>query len=261
MAHLRAHFDFLGDADKAVEMDPRTLTEAMVATLAGAGVNRASLGVQDFSPQVQANIHRIQPFYVVDRAVKWLRRAGITAINFDLMYGLPHQHLQDVERTVTRALALQPDRVAVFGYAHVPWFKKHQEVITDRILPDTLERYASAQLAADIMRAHGYEEIGFDHMRGLALSDEDRFRRAAIEKVMTRLSLDLAEHCRAFGRKEDALDDALDKLRALAADGLVALDGRRLVVVEPQGRRFLRTVAASFDLHWKPQPARHSKAV
>lgn len=329
LAHLGDHFDFLPDADKAVEMDPRTLTEEMVATLAAAGINRASLGVQDFSPQVQANIHRIQPFYVVDRAVKWLRAAGIEAINFDLMYGLPHQHLKDVERTVARALALQPDRVAIFGYAHVPWFKKHQEVIPDASLPDTLERYASAQLAADLMRAHGYEEIGFDHyakpddsmsvaardgslkrnfqgytvdpadtmlglgassigqlpqgyaqnapklnewrdrieagrlavIRGLAITDEDRFRRAAIEQVMTRLEFDLAAHCRAFGRPEDALDDALDKLRALAADGLVSLDGRRLKVIEPEGRRFLRSIAASFDRHYQPSPARHSKAV
>jgi len=329
MKHLGEHFDFLPHADKAVEMDPRTLGEEMVQALADSGVNRASLGVQDFSPHVQAGIHRIQPYYIVDRSVKWLRHAGINAINFDLMYGLPHQRPHDVERTVRRALALAPDRIAVFGYAHVPWFKKHQEVLTDESLPDTPERYAEAQLSADLMREYGYEEIGFDHyakpddamaiasrngslkrnfqgytvdeadimlglgassigqmpqgyvqnapklnewrdrieanrltvLRGVEVTDDDIFRRAAIEKVMTDLSLDIGAHCKQNNRPTDALDDALDKLKALQKDGLVTLKGRKLKVVEPEGRRFLRSVAACFDLHYKPSASRHSKAV
>ena len=329
MSQVGEHFEFLPHADLAVEMDPRTLTPEMVERLAASGINRASLGVQDFSPHVQANIHRIQPFYIVDRSVKWLRAAGINAINFDLMYGLPYQKLSDVERTVTRALSLQPDRIAMFGYAHVPWFKKHMQVISDESLPDTLERYAEAQLAADLMVQHGYEEIGFDHyakpddamsiaardgslkrnfqgytvdeadimlglgassigqmpqgyvqnaprlnewrdlveagrltvMRGLAISEEDRFIRSAIEKIMTDLSFDMEEHCAAHGRPPDALDEALAKLKELEEDGLVALDGRTFTVVQPQGRRFLRSIAASFDKYWKPGKAKHSKAV
>ncbi len=329
MQRVGEYFSFLPDADIAVEMDPRTLSPDMVEALATAGVNRASLGVQDFSPHVQANIHRIQPFYVVDRSVKWLRAAGITAINFDLMYGLPYQKPHDVERTVKRALSLQPDRVAMFGYAHVPWFKKHMQVISDESLPDTMERYDEAQLAADLMRDYGYEEIGFDHyakpddamsiasrdgslkrnfqgytvdeadimlglgassigqmpggyvqnapklnewrdlvegdhltvMRGLAINDEDRFRRSAIEKVMTDLAFDMEAHCLEFGHPVDALDDALPKLQALEADDLVTLAGRRLTVVEPQGRRFLRSIAACFDKYWKPSKSKHSKAV
>ncbi len=323
------HFSFLDTADIAVEMDPRTLTRDMVAELARSGVNRASLGVQDFSPHVQANIHRIQPFYVVDRSVKWLRQAGFRAINFDLMYGLPYQKPSDVRRTVERALSLSPDRIAMFGYAHVPWFKKHMQVISEDSLPDIIERYEEAQLAADLMREHGYQEIGFDHyarpddamsiaarngslkrnfqgytvdeadimlglgassigqmpngyvqnaprlnewrdlveadrltvMRGLAINEEDRFRRAAIEKVMTDLSFDMEAHCAEHSRPLDSLDDALDKLQGLARDGLIELDGRRLTVIEPQGRRFLRTIAASFDKYWTPSKARHSKAV
>ncbi len=323
------HFDFLPDADLAVEMDPRTLTQEMVGALAAAGINRASLGVQDFSPHVQANIHRIQPFYIVDRSVKWLRAAGIKAINFDLMYGLPYQKLSDVERTVTRALSLEPDRIAMFGYAHVPWFKKHMRVIKEESLPDTLERYAEAQRAADLMRDHGYEEIGFDHYakpddamsiaardgslkrnfqgytvdeadtmlglgassigqmregyvqnapnlkewreivesgaltvrRGLQINGDDRFRRSAIEKTMTDLALDMEGHCKEYGRPVEALDDALDKLNGLAKDGLITLDGRKFTVIEPQGRRFLRSIAASFDQYWQPSKSKHSKAV
>jgi oxygen-independent coproporphyrinogen-3 oxidase len=329
MQRVGEYFSFLPTADIAVEMDPRTLTQEIIEALVKAGVNRASLGVQDFSPHVQANIHRIQPFYVVDRSVKWLRAAGIRALNFDLMYGLPFQKPADVERTVKRALSLQPDRIAMFGYAHVPWFKKHMQVIADESLPDTMERYAEAQLAADLMRQHGYEEIGFDHyakpddamsvasrngtlkrnfqgytvdeadimlglgassigqmpqgyvqnapklnewrdlvesdhltvVRGLAITDEDRFYRSAIEKVMTDLTFDMEAHCVEFGRPADALDDALAKLKVLEDDGLVALSGRQLTVVQPQGRRFLRSIAASFDKYWKPSKSRHSKAV
>jgi oxygen-independent coproporphyrinogen-3 oxidase len=329
MEQVGRHFSFLDNADISVEMHPRTLTREMVETLAAAGVNRGSLGVQDFSPHVQANIHRIQPFHIVDRAVKWLRRAGFDAINFDLMYGLPYQRPRDVGRTVSRALALEPDRVAMFGYAHVPWFKKHMEVIPDASLPDALERYEEAQLAADMMSAAGYEEIGFDHyarpddamsiasrngtlkrnfqgytvdeadillglgassigqleqgyvqnaprldkwrervnagrlavMRGVETDDEDRFRRAAIEKVMTRLALDMEEHCREHERPADALDDALGRLDELAADGLIELEGRRFRALEPAGRRFLRTIAASFDKYWKPSKSKHSRAV
>ena len=329
LEQIGRHFSFLPDADIAVEMDPRTLSLEMVKTLARSGVNRASLGVQDFSPHVQANIHRIQPFHVVDRAVKWLRGEGFAAINFDLMYGLPYQRLPDIERTVGRALALEPDRVAMFGYAHVPWFKKHMQVIPDESLPQVMERYDEAQLAADLMKAAGYEEIGFDHyarpedamakaardgslkrnfqgytvdeadillglgassigqlaegyvqnsprldmwrrrieagrlavVRGVKVSDEDRFRRSAIEKVMTRLELDMEAHCREFGRSIDALDDALPRLEELAADGLIELEGRRLRAIEPQGRRLLRPIAASFDKYWQPNPAKHSLAV
>ncbi len=329
MEHVGAHFTFLPHADLAVEMDPRTLTPEMVETLASAGINRASLGVQDFSPHVQANIHRIQPFYIVDRSVKWLRAAGINAINFDLMYGLPYQKPVDVQRTVKRALSLEPYRIAMFGYAHVPWFKKHMQVISDDSLPDTLERYEEAQLAADLIKQYGYEEIGFDHyakpndamsmaardgslkrnfqgytvdeadimlglgassigqmpqgyvqnapklndwretveagrltvMRGLAINEEDRFIRAAIEKVMTDLALDMQDHCQAYGRSPDALDGALPKLQQLQTDGLVMLQDRKLTVIEPQGRRFLRSIAACFDQYWTPSKSKHSKAV
>ena len=321
-------FSLSSAARIAIEIDPRTLSEQKARTLGHAGVTRASLGVQDFAPHVQARINRIQPFYVVDRAVKWLRGSGVCKINFDLMYGLPGQKLTDVERTVELSLALKPDRIAVFGYAHVPWFKKHQSVIRDEDLPGVRERFQQAQLAGDMLRHSGYVEIGFDHyarpddemaiamhekrlkrnfqgysedeadillglgassigamaqgyvqnapgldryrelvsaghlpiVRGTGLTRDDILRRAAIERIMTDLELDVAALCGEFGHQESALDGALEALGALEADGLISRNGRLLTVRE-EGRLFLRIIAAQFDAYWQPGPARHSRAV
>ena len=170
MATIRENFTVAPDAEIAVEMDPRTVTEEMVAGLAEAGVNRASLGVQDFTDRVQSAINRIQPYEMTERVVGWLRSAGISGVNFDLMYGLPHQTFEDVKRSADLTAELKPDRVAVFGYAHVPWFKKHQGMIRDTDLPDIPARMAQAKIAADVLLSAGYRRIGFDHY---ALSDDE----------------------------------------------------------------------------------------
>jgi oxygen-independent coproporphyrinogen-3 oxidase len=163
MDKIRAGFNVTPDAEIAVEMDPRTMTEDRVHALARAGVNRASLGVQDFNDNVQKAINRIQPFEMTAQVVEWLRAAGIEAINFDLMYGLPHQTVDDVNRTVDLAAKLRPDRVAVFGYAHVPWMKTHQKMIPDETLPDAWQRFEQAEAAAERLAENGYRRIGLDH--------------------------------------------------------------------------------------------------
>lgn len=150
-------------AEIAIEVDPRTLDEPKVRQFAHVGVTRASLGVQDFGPHIQAKINRIQPFYVVARSVEMLRAAGVRAINFDLMYGLPSQKIADVERSAELATWLHPDRVAVFGYAHVPWFKKHQRMIEESELPGPSDRFKQAEAAAKVLVAQGFEEVGLDH--------------------------------------------------------------------------------------------------
>ena len=163
MAKIRAGFNVAADAEIAVEMDPRTVTENHVRALARAGVNRASLGVQDFNEQVQKAINRVQPYAMTERVVGWLRAAGIEAINFDLMYGLPYQTVDDVIRTVDLAAQMRPDRVAVFGYAHVPWMKTHQKMIPDESLPDAWQRFEQAEAAATRLAERGYRRIGLDH--------------------------------------------------------------------------------------------------
>ena len=182
MDTVHNHFPFADDAEVAVEIDPRTLTRVMAGALALAGVNRASLGVQDFNDHVQQAINRIQPFEVTQRAVGWLKEAGIKSINFDLMYGLPGQTVDDVIRTVDQAVRLGPDRLAVFGYAHVPWMKAHQRMIDEDRLPPGPERLAQALAAGRRLGEHGYRAIGLDHFArpadALARAlDEGRLRR------------------------------------------------------------------------------------
>jgi oxygen-independent coproporphyrinogen-3 oxidase len=160
---LLSRFKFNAIREHAIELDPRFVTLELVDALAEIGVNRASLGVQDLSYHVQRSIGRVQPFEVVARSARMLRDAGIDRINCDVMYGLPRQSLYDVESTVRSVAALHPQRIAVFGYAHVPWLKKHQRLINATELPDASERLAQAETARTTLIALGYVPIGLDH--------------------------------------------------------------------------------------------------
>jgi oxygen-independent coproporphyrinogen-3 oxidase len=162
-AGLRSSFAFRPDVEIAVELDPRVLDAEIITALAEAGVTRASLGVQDIDPGVQARIGRIQPEAEVEAAVTGLRSAGITAINMDLMYGLPGQTEDQVIASARFAAALDADRVAVFGYAHVPWMKSNQNAIVEAELPGVLERIRQAEAAQEALSAVGFETIGLDH--------------------------------------------------------------------------------------------------
>jgi oxygen-independent coproporphyrinogen-3 oxidase len=150
-------------AEIAAELDPGMLSEAFIDAAGEAGVTRVSLGVQTFDPEVQAKVNRIQPFDMVAAANARLRRAGVSAINFDLMYGLPGQTPDNVAASTAAAVDLRPDRVAVFGYAHVPWMKKHQVMIKEADLADVDGRWAQAEAADETLRAAGYVRIGLDH--------------------------------------------------------------------------------------------------
>lgn len=163
VAGLRARFPFDPDAEIAVEIDPRTLVPAMTAALGRAGVTRASLGVQSFDPVVQEAIRRQQSFAVTAAAVVGLRAAGVRGINLDLIYGLPHQTVGSCVETVRHCLELRPDRFAVFGYAHVPTFKKHQRHIDEATLPDGRVRLDQAEAIAETLVTAGYRRIGLDH--------------------------------------------------------------------------------------------------
>jgi oxygen-independent coproporphyrinogen-3 oxidase len=160
---LARRFDLSAIGEHAIELDPRYLTPALARTLAAIGVNRASLGVQDFAAHVQRAIGRIQPFELVEGAVELLRQAGIGKINFDLMYGLPNQTLDDVRDTAALAASLRPQRIAVFGYAHVPWLKRHQRLIDESALAPPALRLKQAQAAHQALVELGYEPIGLDH--------------------------------------------------------------------------------------------------
>ena len=160
MEGLRRDFGFRAGAEIAVELDPRTMHPGQVETLARAGVTRASLGVQTLAEDVQHAINRIQPREMVTSLVEALREAGIGAINMDLMYGLPYQTTQHVAEAVRFAAEMGAARVSVFGYAHVPWFAKHQRAIDEAALAGLNERFTQARVAAMTLQAAGYVAIG-----------------------------------------------------------------------------------------------------
>lgn len=161
--HIKQHFDVLPRAEIAIELDPRETTEAKIAAYSVAGVTRASLGIQDFDKTVQKAINRVQPFHRVYGVVKTLREYGIEAINFDLLYGLPYQTTESINDTISLTAALKPERVSLFGYAHVPWMKKHMRLIDEMKLPGAEERIEQYGLAQSKLKAHGYNAIGIDH--------------------------------------------------------------------------------------------------
>ena len=160
---LTAAFRFQSAMEHAIELDPRHVTLDGARHLASLGINRASLGVQTLDPAVQDAIGRVQPLPVVERAIAFLRASGISAINIDLMFGLPRQTLASVEDTARPVIALEPSRLAIFGYAHVPWMKSHQKLIDASTLPGAEERLRQAAHARELLEAAGYVEIGIDH--------------------------------------------------------------------------------------------------
>ncbi|MFN7027166.1 MAG: oxygen-independent coproporphyrinogen III oxidase [Pseudorhizobium sp.] len=163
MQALRSKLGFVQQVNTAVEIDPRRLQPEMAAALGQAGVTRASLGVQSFDPKVQKAINRIQTVETTFSAVENLRAHGIDAINFDLIYGLPHQTVASCVETVDLAVSMRPERFAVFGYAHIPSFKKHQRLIDENALADAAGRHAQAQAIAERLVEAGYRQIGLDH--------------------------------------------------------------------------------------------------
>jgi len=171
---LREHFEFANTAEIAVEIDPRTLEPEMATALGEAGIRRASLGVQSFDPLVQKAINRIQSEEQTMDAVTRLRKAGVDSINFDLIYGLPHQTVESCIATAEAAIRMGPERFAVFGYAHVPSFKKHQKLIDEKALADAEGRVAQAEAIAATLVAAGYRRVGLDHFArpddGLAIA-------------------------------------------------------------------------------------------
>lgn len=199
IALLRDRFAVDPDAEIAVEIDPRTLAPAMLRALGEAGVTRASLGVQSFDPVVQEAIRRRQDYAVTETAIRGLRAAGLRGINLDLIYGLPHQSVASCLETVRQCLALEPDRLAVFGYAHVPSFKKHQRRIDEAMLPDGAARREQADaIAEELMRA-GYRRIGLDHFARLDDPMAVAHRKGELRRNFQGYTTDSSEVLIGFG--------------------------------------------------------------
>ncbi len=163
-ALVREFFTLTPDTEFSVEIDPRRLTLEHVQALRAIGATRASLGVQDTDTRVQLAIHRIQPQAQNEQAFAWLRAAGFSSINVDLIYGLPLQTAASFTRTIDDVLSLQPDRLSVFSYAHVPWIKPAQRIFDDREqLPSPEEKLAMFAVAHTKLTRAGFVDIGLDH--------------------------------------------------------------------------------------------------
>ncbi|MFY9555551.1 MAG: oxygen-independent coproporphyrinogen III oxidase [Blastocatellia bacterium] len=313
-SYIAKRFSWSPTAEISIEVDPRVTTERHCRALRRSGFNRLSMGIQDFDPVVQKTIHRVQPYEDTRRLFDYCRALGFDSINFDLIYGLPHQTAESFASTVEKVIAMGPDRIAVFSYAHVPWMKKQQGSFT-RFLPVGFEKFRIFTDAIRKLGNAGYRFIGLDHfarpddeicsaqdnrslhrnfqgyttkagcdlyamgvssisaledvyaqnfrdlpryyqaidagrwptMRGIRVSEEDKLRRAVINRLLCHTVLVKSEVERLFGIDFDehfALE--LARLGELERDGLVLLDDARIEVT-PLGRVFIRNVAMAFD--------------
>jgi len=194
---IRSHFTFDDKIEAGVEIDPRRLTRDHVTALREAGFNRASLGVQDFDATVQAAVHRIQPKAQTEQAIDWLREAGLTSLNIDLIYGLPYQTTESFGKTLDAVIAMQPDRLAVFNYAHVPWIKPAQKIL--KALPSPETKLELLKLTVERLTTNGYSYIGMDHFARagdeLAVAQRNKTLQRNFQGYSTRGNADI----HAFG--------------------------------------------------------------
>lgn len=160
---IKSRFDYSEDIEASVEIDPRELTFDHLKALREVGFNRTSFGVQDFNYEVQKAVNRIQSEELTRQTVAWARELGFQSINLDLIYGLPFQTLETFRETIDKVAEISPDRIAVFNYAHVPWLKKHMNLIKAEDLPSTEKRLQILKMTIETLLSAGYEYIGMDH--------------------------------------------------------------------------------------------------
>ncbi|HTQ50770.1 MAG TPA: oxygen-independent coproporphyrinogen III oxidase [Candidatus Acidoferrales bacterium] len=193
---IHQHFAFSSDIEASVEVDPRRLTREHIVALREIGFNRASMGVQDFNPKVQEAIHRIQPREMTQQAMDWMRELGYNSINLDLIYGLPFQTPESFNETLDVVLAMKPDRLAVFSYAHVPWIKPSQKILEREVLPTPETKLEVLKLVIEKLTADGrYVYIGMDHFAKptdeLAIAQREKKLQRNFQGYSTRAGSDI----------------------------------------------------------------------
>src|SRR5712672_4877671 len=191
---VRARFSFASDAEIGIEVDPRVTSTQHLETLARLGFNRLSMGIQDFHPEVQEAIHRIQPFEMTRDLIEAARQLGFNSINVDLIYGLPLQTAERFAHTVEQVVALSPDRVAMFSYAHVPWLRKQQGALATH-LPEGMEKFRIFRAGLEHFLDAGYLYIGMDHFARhgdeLAIAQRERTLHRNFQGYTTKAGADL----------------------------------------------------------------------
>ena len=193
--HTQKLFPFAENIEAGVEIDPREMTRDHLVALKEGGFNRVSMGVQDFNPAVQQAVNRIQPEDMTREVLDWARDLGFESINLDLIYGLPHQTVESFERTLERIIDIDPDRIAVFNYAHVPWMKKHMALIRGEDLPSPEEKLRITVRTIEMLNAAGYRYVGMDHFakpdNELAVAQENRTLYRNFQGYTTHAGADL----------------------------------------------------------------------
>ena len=311
---LHRHFAIGAESELSIEIDPRVSSPEQLVFLQTVGFERLSFGVQDVDPRVQEGIGRIQPEDKLRQLHEAARSLRFKSVNFDLVYGLPRQTEETFRHTLDRVVALSPDRIACFGYAHVPWARPNQKRIDEQELPGRDQRFGLFRLAVETLTDAGYRWIGMDHfarpgdalavaadaghlrrnfmgyipdpaphllafgtsgigevagrlvqndpklgayqraidagrlpiVRGHVLTEEDRVRGAAIERLMCNLELPYAMLASLAGE-----GDPLESLRAFADEGFVTFEADR-VLVTGLGRYFLRNLCMALDGYARP---------
>jgi oxygen-independent coproporphyrinogen-3 oxidase len=192
--HAAERFTFAPDAEIGIEIDPRVTTQQHLESLQRLGFNRLSLGIQDFDPEVQRTVHRIQPFEMTRDLIAAARALGFPSVNVDLIYGLPHQTAERFERTVDQVLTFAPDRVAMFSYAHVPWLRKQQGAFAAH-LPEGMEKFRIFCGGLTKFLGAGYQYIGMDHFARpddeLAVAQRNRTLHRNFQGYTTKAGADL----------------------------------------------------------------------
>jgi oxygen-independent coproporphyrinogen III oxidase len=192
--HTQEFFSFAPDAEIGIEIDPRVTSVAHLESLRGLGFNRLSLGIQDFEDTVQKTIHRVQPYDLTRNLIVAARELGFESLNVDLIYGLPHQTAASFRDTIAKTLTLDPDRVAMFSYAHVPWLKKQQGAF-QMYLPPSMEKFRIMRAGLEGFLDAGYLYIGMDHFAKpndeLAIAQRNRTLHRNFQGYTTKAGADL----------------------------------------------------------------------
>ena len=192
--HTRERFSFAPDAEIGIEIDPRVTSREHLETLRRLGFNRLSMGIQDFDPKVQQTIHRVQPYEMTRDLILVARELGFESLNVDLIYGLPYQTASSFSSTIGRTLTLEPDRVAMFSYAHVPWLKKQQGSFAEH-LPEGMEKFRIFRAGLEQFLGAGYVYIGMDHFAKpgdeLAAAQQNRTLHRNFQGYTTKAGADL----------------------------------------------------------------------
>ncbi len=257
---IRDRFPIEADAEISAELDPRTLTAGKVAVLARHGFNRASFGVQDVNPKVQKAIHRIQPDEMNRSCVNWVREAGIEGLNVDLIYGLPHQTVDSFRQTLETILSYEPDRLAVFSYAHVPWVAPAQKILERATLPDPEVKFSMLLETIETLSGNGYVYIGMDHFA----KESDELTRALREGGLHRnfqgYTTKAGSELCGFGMSSISMNDIAYRQNqkdleawyaALAGDHLPSHKGYRLTFDDKLRRDVIMTIMCSGNVSYE----------